>query len=63
MKGQAKKKGSIKEASQIQPAKKKKRKEKKRKEKKRKQRAKEIPVLAERQRKFLTSKPIYRIGL
>jgi len=53
MKGQAKKKGSIKEASQIQPAKK----------KKRKQRAKEIPVLAERQRKFLTSKPIYRIGL
>jgi len=29
--------------------------------KKRKQRAKEIPVPAERQRKFLTSKPIYNI--
>jgi len=49
MKGQAKKKGIYKkEASLIQPAKK----------KKRKQRTKEFPVLAERQRKFLTTKPI-----
>jgi len=54
MKGRAKRKGIYKkEASQIQPAKK----------KEKKQRAKEIPVLAERQRKFLTAKPIYRIGL
>jgi len=54
MKGKAKGKGIYKKRGQPDPAS---------QEKKKKQRAKEIPVLAERQRKFLTSKPIYRIGL